>query len=477
MHRLLSTKTGAISMNNSAYTLLAVGERIAAQVVPAPLRSVMRRVLPRRPDARLESWNEPLVLGRPRPKWPLGRSGDAVGMTPVDFVERRVRCLLVSDSLDTGGVDEVVAFLARQLRAGGFIIAVLLASDTQPKGIGLIGRELIAEGFEIVDSGAVDGAAWMGSWHPDVVYIHGAVRWPLDVATRLGVPAAAALHGMHDLFPLTAAEVAEWSAKLVGVVAVSELVRREYLSKSPELDAKKAVVIPNGVDPSKIARIDPAAARRALGLKDEVLFVSLSRHCLQKNTYALVSAFEEVVATIPGAHLLIAGRVSETVYTRQVLALRDRSHVRDRIHLRGNVQRTDVLLGAADVFVLDSFFEGWALSSMEALASGVPVVLSDVGGAREQLATDVPSGILISNPIGEPVGLTWDAMLRARYQDQSNRAELVEALRIAGAKERPFAPRAEISAEAIARFNAVNAVSSHAEFLLGLAVSHRGPMR
>lgn len=454
-------------MKLSASALLATSERLAAWIVPARLRSMMRRILPRRPDAVLESWSEPLLVGGRQPEWPVA-SGERVRASPVISDVGGMRCLLVTDTLETGGVDEVVGFLARELRSRGFTIAVLLASDGHTRGVGMIGRELITEGFEIVDSDAVLGESWVAAWHPDVIYLHGGMRWPLDVANRLGVPAAAALHGMHDLFDVKASDVVEWSAKLAGVVAVSELVREEYLAKSPELDTEKVIVIPNGVDPSKIARIDRAAARRALGLDEEVLLVSLARHCLQKNSYALVSAFEEVAKAIPGAHLLVAGRVDEAVYTRQVLALRERSIFKNRIHLRNNIQRTDVLLGAADAFVLDSFFEGWALSSMEALASGVPVVLSDVGGAREQLGSDVPNGLLVRNPIGDPIGLTWDRMLRARYREQENRDELIEALRLASAKRRPFASAAAISADAIGRFDPVRAVDAHTDFLLSL---------
>jgi glycosyltransferase involved in cell wall biosynthesis len=251
-------------------------------------------------------------------------------------------------------------------------------------------------------------------------------------------------------------------------VAVSDLVRREYLAKSAALDPRKTVVIPNGVDLAKVTGPSREAARSALGLHDEILFLSLSRHCLQKNTYALVDAFQDVARVLPSAHLLVCGRMDEPVYTRQILALREQSPVRDRIHLRDNAQRTDVLLAAADVFVLDSFFEGWALASMEALAAGVPVVLSDVGGAREQLSSGVAGGALVGNPAGSPLGLTWEAMLRARYQRQPNRDELVAAM-LRVARGDGLATRAEIATDARDRFSATRSVAAHAELLRRVA--------
>jgi glycosyltransferase involved in cell wall biosynthesis len=379
------------------------------------------------------------------------------------------RCLLVTDSLETGGVDEVVAMLARRLPAHGFQVAVMLAAEGHTSGIGLIGRQLIAEGVQVIDPGAELGTTWMAGWRPDVVYVHGGVQWPVDAANGLDVPVALVLHGMHDLFGVDGALVASRAAKLSGIVAVSELVRAEYLAKSTAISPELVVVIPNGVDPDKVSRADRAESRTRLGLDNEILIVSLARHCLQKNTYALVSAFDEVARQVPDAHLLVCGRIDEVTYTRQIVDLAERSRARERIHLRPNTARTDALLRAADVFVLDSFFEGWALSSMEALAAGVPSVLTDVGGSREQLAGEVSSGLLVGNPLGDPVGLTWDAMLDARYRPQQNRAELIDALLGVARGRTEFAAHDEIAEEALARFDSALSLRKHADYLHAMA--------
>jgi hypothetical protein len=78
--------------------------------------------------------------------------------------------------------------------------------------------------------------------------------------------------------------------------------------------------------------------------------------------------------------------------------------------------------------VLNSFFEGWSLASMEALCAGVPVVGSDVVGAREQLGTDRSRGYLIRNPLGDPLDVNWTAIEAVAYARQTNREELTEAM-------------------------------------------------
>ncbi len=455
-------------MNNLLLSL----ERIASGLVRGRARVILRRIVPRRRAATLESWDAPLTSSGIAPTWPPVAVREPTVAAPTSSSVTGMRCLLVTDTLDTGGVDEVVAFLARELPAHGFEVAVLIASDQATKGIGLIGRQLAAGGVEVVDPGPVDGPRWIDGWRPDVMYLHGGMQWPVDVANALGVPAAVVLHGMHDLFGVEGSEVAARVRKLSAVVAVSELVRDEFLAKSSALVDTETLVIPNGVDPAKVSRFDRARARENLGLQDEILFVSLARHALQKNTYALVTAFADVAAALPNAHLLVCGRVDEAVYTRQVVGATERSRVADRIHLRGNVERTDMILGAADAFVLDSFFEGWSLASMEALASGVPSVLSDVGGAREQLAAGVPSGRLVANPLGDPIGLTWDAMLAARFRRQTNRDELVAAI-VDVADGHDLASRDEIAEASLARFDPARSIRAHAD-LLSRLVSRTG---
>jgi len=447
-------------------------ERYAVRVVPHRWRQPLRALVPRPREITLEPWESPFVPGRPAPTWPPASAADVPAAAPSPGpAPPTVRCLLVTDSMDAGGVDEVVSLLARRLPEHGIAVAVMMASADRTTGIGRLGRALQAQGIEVVDPEPPDGPGFVAAWRPDIVYVHGGgMEWPIDTAVQAGIPVILALHGMHDLFAVDGAHVAALEGRLDAVVAVSDLVRREYLAKSPALDPRKTVVIPNGVDLGKVTGPSRDDSRRALGLQDEVLFLSLSRHCLQKNSYALVDAFQDVARALPTAHLLVCGRVDEPVYTRQILALRERSPVRDRIHLRDNAQRTDVLLGAADVFVLDSFFEGWALASMEALAAGVPVVLSDVGGAREQLTGSIVGGALVSNPAGDPTGLTWETMMRARYLRQGNRDELVEAM-LRVARGDGVATRAEIAADARERFASARSVAAHAELLRRVARS------
>ncbi|HEY8158400.1 MAG TPA: glycosyltransferase family 4 protein [Methylobacter sp.] len=405
--KLVNSKANNQGVEDWSTPLITRGETIAASDVSSEVARILES------DSTLPSINLP----------------DTAGL--VVQPQNGLRCLLVTSALDVGGMDEVVVFLARGLPRYNIHTAVLHASvDGSVDGIprGRLGRLLLERGVETVELAADQATCWLEAWRPDVISAHGAPSWVLEVAIRLSIPYLDTLHGMHSHFGSEWAAEAERSRRLTGIVAVSELVRQQYLNGNPDFPPERIVTIPNGVDDERRNPCDRNSFRERLGIGDEYLFVSLARHCLQKNTYGLVAAFEDVAAKHPEAHLVIAGHPSDKMYFNQVLSLRERLACRDRIHLRDHTPNPSGLLAAADGFVLDSFFEGWSLASMEALYVGVPVVLSEVGGAREQVGVNEERGHVIPNPIGDPLRVDWETMRKARFARQANREALVAAM-------------------------------------------------
>ncbi|MEU0550736.1 glycosyltransferase [Micromonospora sp. NPDC005979] len=471
---------------------LALWAQRQAHVVPGPLRRVGGRALRRfanpgeQTSGPSEDWSVLLVPGRsagdlealrpmvagPRP--PVSpRAVDVTG-------SRRVRCAIATGVLDVGGAEEVAAFLARRLPAHAVDTAVIYTGTRLPGQDGAGGRlarTLADEGVVTHLVSPDDAADWMRSWRPDVISGHNADDWLLDAAAGVGVPWVETLHDMHRFYhPESWAPEGLRAQKITAQVAVSDLVRQQYLARNPGYPDDRLLTVPNGVDGARVLRVDRERARAALGLTDEFLFVSLARYCLQKNTYGLVTAFAEVAAAHPDAHLLVAGRANDDLLyyeqTRQAAAATPGS---DRIHLRGHCANPMALLAAADAFVLDSFFEGWSLASMEALAAGVPVVLTDVGGAREQLANG-RRGHLVANPAGNAELVDWQVINELRYRPQGNRADLVAAMS-SMIRDRAVwaADRERLREEAIGLFSPDDSLAGHARVLRAVALGERLP--
>jgi glycosyltransferase involved in cell wall biosynthesis len=464
---------------------------------PPPARARVRdlvawfdRQLPAPP---IEDWSAPLIgtgtgsgTGSASRNVLIGAAAANAGLGVVGVAQRsesrppaadpgppELRCLVVTSLLDVGGMDEMVAFLARRLPAFRLRTAVLHAtSDPSPTGepSGRLGRMLQSTGVDVHEADEKSALSWIEQWRPDVITAHGAPPWVLGLAERAGVPYVDNLHGMHMLFWADWQAETARSAKISAIVSVSELCRQQYLAGNPGFPPDRLVTVPNGVDEERRVSGDRAAARDRLGLSDEYVFLSLARHCLQKNSYGLITAFAELARHRPEAHLVIAGRPDPGRYYRQTLRLRDSLPCRDRIHLRDHAAAPAELLAAADGFVLDSFFEGWSLASMEALFAGLPVVLSEVGGAREQIGGDPSRGYLVANPLGDPLSVDWASVGAARYQPQVNQHEFATAMdRLITDRKSYLRDRDQLAAESAARFSAGACLAQHAAILRAVA--------
>src|SRR5579872_2361623 len=116
--------------------------------------------------------------------------------------------------------------------------------------------------------------------------------------------------------------------------------------------------------------------------EEDVLFVCVARFAAQKNHALLLNAFAKGPASDPKAHLVLAG---QGVLRAQLQVRVNELGLTNRVHFLG--LRTDIpdVLGAADIFALSSDYEGNPLSVIEAMAAGLPIVSTAVGGVPELL--------------------------------------------------------------------------------------------
>lgn len=384
-----------------------------------------------RPPVALESWDAPLVSSSGSSSY--GPSAPQPARLPrnvrpaVTDIQSGPRCLILTDVLDTGGLDEFAVFLARSLPSRGIATFVAKTGVTG----GRLAEDLRSEGVSVHETPQVAALEHLlRTDRPDVISAHAPPDWALEVAARLGVPVVETLHGAPTPMGTNWELEPERADRITAFVAVSELVRRQYLRGNPQFPACGVVVIPNGFDGSNRPDADRERSRAWLGLHDEFLFVSMARLTMEKNTYGLISAFGDVAVQHPESHLLVAGRIDDATYARQVDRLRSSmpTEIRQRIHLRADTSHVPAVLAAADGFVLDSFYEGWCLASMEGLAAGIPVVRSETGGALEQVGSAGRRGYVVDNPLGDPEVVDWPKMARARFAEQPNRTELARAM-------------------------------------------------
>ncbi len=154
-------------------------------------------------------------------------------------------------------------------------------------------------------------------------------------------------------------------------------------------------VMREGVDLSRFQAeaIDRAAARTSWGSSDQSLTITcVSRLAPQKGQDNLLLAAGEIVGKMPHVRFIIAGEGQDLHRLEQ---LRDHLGLQRHVQFAGQVDDIPSLLAASDIFCHPSLNDGMPNSVVEAMAMGLPVVASSVGGISEILE-DGRSGILVA---------------------------------------------------------------------------------
>ncbi|HEX4609357.1 MAG TPA: glycosyltransferase, partial [Urbifossiella sp.] len=154
----------------------------------------------------------------------------------------------------------------------------------------------------------------------------------------------------------------------------------EGLTRTDGFAGNRIEIIENGIDVDRYGpAADPAALKARLGLDpDRRYIVHVARHHPVKDQATLLRGF--AAAGLPGVDLLMAG---DGPLREELEALAGQLHIRTRVRFLGI--RTDIpdLMRAADVFALTSVSEAASLTLLEAMATGLPAVVTAVGGNPE----------------------------------------------------------------------------------------------
>lgn len=289
-----------------------------------------------------------------------------------------------------GGVARVVSDLAgAQTREGVRVVVACPEGGDLPRRAAAAGAEVerwaaVRELGPGVAAETLRAHRLIRRVDPDLVHAHSAkAGLAARLALRGSVPTVYQPHAwsFEAVGGNTATLARAWERRAARwtdrVLCVSDAERRTGVRAGI---AARWAVVPNGVP--EVESAERAAARSALpqlgGVPAEApLVVCVGRLCPQKGQFTLLDAWSRVAADVPGARLVLVGDGPD----RTELARR----APDGVLFAGASDEVDLWYAAADLVVLPSLWEGMALTPLEAMACGRPVVLTDVGGARECL--------------------------------------------------------------------------------------------
>jgi glycosyltransferase involved in cell wall biosynthesis len=327
-----------------------------------------------------------------------------------------------------GGAERQALLLAGGLCQRGWRISVVVLSGSGTAAASGLAESGISFHSLGMRKGLADPRGWLRfqAWlrraRPDIVHAHlphaaWLARW-----SRLLAPVPVLVDTLHSSWTGGPARRLGYrlSRRLPDcVTAVSFAAASAHLEAGMVL-ADQCTVLPNAVD-TTMWRPDPSvrvAVRRGLGLADAFLFFAAGRLEAVKDYPALLQA----IASLPqagvhvSAHLLVAGDGS---LREQLTALAASLGLAHRVRFLGFQPDLRPWMQAADAFVLSSRWEGLPLALLEAAASALPIIATDVPGTREAVVAG-ETGLLV--PPGNPGALAaaMERMIKAPAQERQS---------------------------------------------------------
>jgi glycogen synthase len=225
------------------------------------------------------------------------------------------------------------------------------------------------------------------------------------LAERAGVPYVTTIHatehGRHQGWVQDEPQahihaVERWMARRADAVVVCSYYMRGHVADIFDIDERRIVVIPNGIDPSELRPAgDLQALRSRFAQPDEKLVLFVGRLVYEKGFQLALDALPGVVERVENVRFLVAG---SGTHEHELKAQAERLALSAHGSFLGWIG-DDVLHSLyriADLCVVPSIYEPFGLVALEAMASGCPCIVADTGGLREVV------------PVGERVGLRFN---------------------------------------------------------------------
>jgi glycosyltransferase involved in cell wall biosynthesis len=289
----------------------------------------------------------------------------------------------VIDSLEVGGAETVVAALCGAHVAAGQRVEVHCLETGGPLAV-----ELEQRGVPVHVHASM--RPWQSAWrlfrafrrsHPDVVHCHNKAATVYAAAAARASGARALISTRHGMGPTPFRlrhELAFWITAAIlcdRVVAVCDAARRNLAAGVGPL-GRKVVTIRNGAAPPRVSGEEIVA-------KPGFTLVSVGRLAPAKDLDTLLRAVAVARAAVTDLRLWIVGEGAEGAALRRLCAALDLASV---VQFCGERRDVGTWLRAADVFVLSSTTEGLPISMLEAMASGLPAIVTNVGALPELVA-------------------------------------------------------------------------------------------
>lgn len=312
-------------------------------------------------------------------------------MQPIAPQSKDLRIMHVVLSMDVGGAEKLVYDMVRH-PVFSAIRPVVCCLDA----IGDLGEKLLEERYTVYCKKRRSGIdlsviPWLREiiGREKISVVHAHQYTPLFYSTPAALLSgrASVVYTEHGRFY---PDRRSWKRRLFNpllALGVTQLVSissctAQAMAAYDNLPLRRIRVIHNGVDLSRMnPPFDAASKRSSLGLSRSCRLIGTAARLDEiKNIPMMLRVFNEVLRRVPDTCLLIAGQGPQEGNLKSMAA---ELGIADRVRFIGLRFDLPEIYQLMDVFLLTSFSEGISVTLLEAMASGVPAVVTDVGGNGE----------------------------------------------------------------------------------------------
>jgi glycosyltransferase involved in cell wall biosynthesis len=304
--------------------------------------------------------------------------------------------LHVIDTTGPGGAETIFVQLADKIREYGYRSVVLI------RGPGWIQEELRRRGLTpiIIENKAAFNLDFLFKLREiiyrenvDLIQSHllGSNVYCAIVGLITNKPVVATFHGLVDFSQnerLLWLKIKLMKYGISRFIVVSHSLREDLCAKGL-LSQAETEVIYNGIDFANYGKSTKRKLRNQLGLPDNAILIGSLGNVRQAKGYdILINAAGAVVHQKAAVHFVIAGDINNNLMiklSQQMTQLNVSKHV----HFIGYANDSAEFLSQLDIFLLPSTSEGFSIATIEAMATGLPVIVTRCGGPMEIVRSDV----------------------------------------------------------------------------------------
>ena len=372
---------------------------------------------------------------------------------------------LVVTTFDRGGLEQIVLYLYEGYKKAGYRTYLLCQTDI----LGSMAQQ-IAEGELLVFHDSEEELIrLMKKHHITNLHYHYNV-FALDKMRALGVNTIYTVHNTYIwLSDSEIRERAEIMKHADYVVPVSEAVENYFNARTDNV-CQNVQTIYNGIsfDELSIPELPENLTREAMGLSEQdITLAFVASFYYSKGQAGMIGVMEKVIQKNPNIKLLLVGNVGSQEYYDRFTSLLKKSPAKDHIIQVDYFPHRNMgqfLRKSADIFILPTMQEGCSNAVLEAIYCDKPMIVTDVGNARQ--AEREASCIVVPTPYPDIVTLKSEELNKVSLlKDMPNQDAVVDAILEMAENLPAYQKKAQLTEAQKQQFSVEQMVNSYLEML------------